>query len=358
MNIKSICKELQLGALYKYEALTSGNINVTYCVFTKDGSELNEYLLQRINKNVFKNPVAVMDNIVKVTEYIAEHKTRSKLCPLCFNKTKDGKSYVVDEEGNYWRARQFLDCVTYDTTDDLKVIEEAGFAFGEFQTLLDGFDASVLYESIPDFHNTEKRINDLKNAIEYSSSKRKEEAAEEIEYVLSNESTAVSLCEMLKRGEIPLRVTHNDTKCNNVVFNKHTHEALAVIDLDTIMPGLTAYDFGDGARSICCTTEEDEADLDKVKFRLDKFEAFTKGYLGKLGHILTENEKKTLGISCYVMTLELASRFLEDYLNGDTYFKINYEKQNLLRTRCQIALAKDIMNKINDINAIVKKYSD
>ena len=162
---------------------------------------------------------------------------------------------------------------------------------------------------------------------------------------------------MHDNGELPLRVTHNDTKCNNVVFNKNTLKALAVIDLDTIMPGLTAYDFGDGARSIACTTEEDEKDLSKVKFDLVKFESFAKGFLSALKTTLTKNELKTLGVSCFVLTIELAARFLEDYLNGDIYFKITYEDQNLYRTKCQIALCKDIYAKLDKINEIIDKYS-
>jgi thiamine kinase-like enzyme len=297
-----------------------------------------------------------MNNIINVTNYVSNKLSTSNLVVLSFNTTEEGKPYVVDELGNFWRARQYLDCITFDTTDNLQIIEEAGSAFGEFQFLLDGFDASTLFESIPNFHNTRKRIENLERAIAYSKGDRKSICFEEIGYILANKVLACKLCDMLDANELPLRVTHNDTKCNNVIFSKKTNKALAVIDLDTIMPGLTAYDFGDGARSIASTTEEDEADLTKVKLDLDKFERFTKGYLKNLKNSLTQNEIESLGISVYIMTLELASRFLEDYLNGDVYFRTHYGEQNLRRTRCQIALCKDIYKKLDRINEIINKY--
>ncbi len=358
MDLSIICKSLQLeGELSSYEILTNGNINTTYHVVCKKDDKVYEYLLQRINSNVFKDPIGVMQNIAYVTDHIAQNSNVTELNALLFNKTKDGLPYVIDELGNYWRCRQYLDCVSFDITDNLSVIEEAGSAFGDFQYSLQNFDATKLVESIPNFHNTKLRIKNLENAIRLCSAGRKSNCLEEIKYILDNKEVASTLCNLLEEGKLPLRVTHNDTKCNNVIFNKKTLKAMAVIDLDTIMPGLTAYDFGDGARSISCTTEEDEVDLSKVEFNLAKFESFTKGYLRNLHTILTETELNTLGLSCYVMTLELASRFLEDYLNGDIYFKITKENHNLLRAKCQIALCKDIWAKLDKINAIIKKYS-
>ncbi len=358
MDIYTICKSLNLnGELKSYDVITAGNINTTYHVITKRGKANYEYLLQKINKNVFKDPVNVMKNIVNVSNYIANNFKKSYLKVLTFNTTDEGKPYLIDEAGNFWRSREFYDCITFNSTNNLKIIEEAGSAFGEFQYLLDGFDASTLYESIPNFHNTKKRIENLEKAIAYSISERKNHCYEEIGYILANKVIACKLCDMLESGELPLRVTHNDTKCNNVIFDKTTLKALAVIDLDTIMSGLTAYDFGDGARSICSTTEEDEKDLTKVKFNIEKFISFTKGYLKPLKGTLTENEIKTLGLGVYIMTLELASRFLEDYLNGDVYFKTKFSEHNLVRARCQIALCKDIWEKIDEINEIIVKYS-
>lgn len=357
MDINEICSRFNLtGELNEYELLHGGNINTTYKVVCKKGGVPYEYLLQRINKNVFKNPEKIMENIIRVSDYIAEHNRADKLCVLKFN-TVDGVPFLIDESGDFWRCRQFLDCVVFDETDDLSVIEEAGAAFGEFQFLLNGFDASSLYVSIKDFHNTPVRIKNCESAIKYAVGERKQFAESEIKYILENKTRACVLADMLKRGELPLRVTHNDTKCNNVVFNKETLKSLAVIDLDTIMPGLTAYDFGDGARSICASVKEDEKDISKVCFDLKKFDAYAKGYLMRLGKVLTENEIKTLGISVFVLTFELASRFLEDYLNGDTYFKVRYADHNLVRAKNQIALAKDITLKLGEINAVIDKYS-
>ncbi len=357
MNIKAICEKLQLdGDLYKYQILKGGNINTTYHVYCKCGNKINEYLLQRINKNVFKDPVSVMKNIIEVTDYIREHACSNDLASLYFNRCKNGEPYVIDDNGDFWRSRQFLDCICFDATDDLNVIEQAGLAFGQFQYMLDGYDASRLYVSIPDFHNTRKRIDDLLKGATYSFDERRSHCSSEVDYILTNKDKASILVDLLNKGELPLRVTHNDTKCNNVVFSKKTLKPLAVIDLDTIMPGLCGYDFGDGARSICCTTMEDEEDLTKVKFDLEKFNAFTKGYLVYLKNSLTSKELETLPDSIYSMTLELASRFLLDYLNGDTYFKIKHEEHNLVRARCQIALCKDIDKKMPKIREIVQKY--
>lgn len=358
MDIYTICKSLNLkGELKSYDVITAGNINTTYHVVTKSGKSIYEYLLQKINRNVFRDPVNVMKNIVNVSNYIDTKSEQTELKILKYNTADNGDPYLIDEGGNFWRAREYLDCVVFNATNNLKIIEETGAAFGEFQSLLDGFDASTLYESIPNFHNTKKRIDNLEKAIAYSVSARKNNCFEEIGYILANKVIATKLCDMLDDGDLPLRVTHNDTKCNNVIFNKKTLKALAVIDLDTIMSGLSAYDFGDGARSICCTTEEDEVDLSKVSFDLDKFRCFTKGYLSHLKDKLFDNEIKTLGLGVYIMTLELASRFLEDYLNGDIYFKTTSIEHNLIRTRCQIALCKDIWQKMDKINEIILEYS-
>lgn len=357
MDIKNVCERLQLeGVLTNYQIMKGGNINTTYHVFCKNGEKTNEYLLQKINKNVFSNPAKVMKNIVEVTEYINNHLTSSEHASVTYCKCENGDPYMIDENGDFWRARQYLDCVCFDKTDDLFIIEQAGLAFGEFQYMLDGYDSESLYETIPNFHNTRKRINDLEKAYNYSVDVRRNYCKEEVDYILKNKDKASLLCDLLKQGKLPSRVTHNDTKCNNVVFSKTTLRPLAVIDLDTIMPGLCGYDFGDGARSICCTTMEDEKDLSKVAFNLDKFESFTKGYLTYLKSSLTDLEKQTLGDSIYSMTVELASRFLLDYINGDTYFKISYEDHNLVRTRCQLALAKDIDLKMEKIRAIINKY--
>ncbi len=358
MDIIKICNDFSItGEFSHYNVITTGNINTTYKVVTTDENGRHQYLIQKINKNVFSRPDKIMENIMRVNEYIDNLNKTTDLIILHFIKSKNNQPFVIDDDGNFWRACKFFDCDCYNTTDDLQVIEEAGRAFGEFQYLLSDFDASSLYITIPDFHNTKKRIQTLERTIKYALSDRKEESKEEIDYILANKKTGELLCDLLERGELPLRVTHNDTKCNNVIFKKDLKKALAVIDLDTIMPGLCCYDFGDGARSICSMTEEDEVDLTKVGFNLDKFESFTKGYFKYLKNSITQTEKDTFAVSVYIMTLELASRFLQDYLNGDTYFKVSMKKHNLVRTRCQIALCKDIYSKLDKMNEIVKKYT-
>jgi Ser/Thr protein kinase RdoA (MazF antagonist) len=311
---------------------------------------------------VFKDPESVMDNIVRVTHHVRMNVIRKGLSTKRFVlraylAKEDGRPFIIDDHGDYWRCYRFIkNAVTYDVCDDLKIIERAGEAFGRFQNCLEGFDAESLHITIPDFHNTIKRYEALSQAVSEDPCGRVESVREELDAIFGFEKDACELQRLLDNKEIPIRVTHNDTKCNNVVFSKTTLRPLAVIDLDTIMPGLCGYDFGDGARSICCTTMEDEKDLSKVAFNLDKFESFTKGYLTYLKSSLTDLEKQTLGDSIYSMTVELASRFLLDYINGDTYFKISYEDHNLVRTRCQLALAKDIDFKMEKIRAIINKY--
>ncbi len=358
MDIVQICNDFSIkGEFSSYQVINTGNINTTYKVITIDEKGKHQYLFQKINKNVFSRPDNIMENITRINEYIDKQDKESDLIILHFINSKLGKPFVIDEDGNFWRACKFFDCACYNTTDDLSIIEEAGKAFGEFQYLLSGFDASVLHITIPDFHNTKKRIYKLEKTIKYAVSDRKEESQAEIDYILENKKIGEMLVDLLDNNELPLRVTHNDTKCNNVIFSKDTNKALAVIDLDTIMPGLCCYDFGDGARSICSMTEEDETDLSKVAFNLEKFESFTKGYFKYLKNSVTQKEIETFAISVYIMTLELASRFLQDYLNGDTYFKVSMRKHNLVRTRCQIALCKDICKKLDKMNEIVKKYT-
>lgn len=357
MDIFELCQDFCFdGEVLNYDVITAGNINTTYKVIMQSGEKTEQYLLQKINKNVFANPINIMENITSVNAYIDHRHKCEDLFVLHFINAKSGNPYVIDKHGNFWRACKFFDCACFNSPDDLGVIEEAGRAFGQFQFLLNGYDATRLHVTIPDFHNTRKRIQSLEKTIKYASGARKQSAKEEIDYILNHKDLGVKLCELLDEDKLPLRVTHNDTKCNNVIFDKNTLKALAVIDLDTIMPGLCAYDFGDGARSICSTTDEDETDLSLVKFDLERFERFSKGYFKYLKDILNDEEKDTLALSVFVMTLELASRFLQDYLNGDVYFKVTMRNHNLIRTRCQIALCKDILTKLDKMNEIVKKY--
>ncbi len=300
-----------------------------------------------------------MENIVRVTAYIHDNIARKGLSTKRFVlrvfPAKDGKPYMVDESGEYWRCYRFIkNSVTYDTVDDTDIIRRTGEAFGRFQNCLDGFDASSLYITIPDFHNTKKRFSALKDAVEKDVCGRVKNVRKELDKLLSFESEATVLQDLLDREELPVRVTHNDTKCNNVSFDKNTGEALAVLDLDTVMPGAVAHDFGDAIRFIANDVIEDNPDLSKVSLNSEKYTAFAVGFVGEVKESLTPLERETLNDGVFAMTAELAARFLTDYISGDTYFKINYPGHNLDRARNQTALAADIRKKRAVIDGILK----
>lgn len=363
MTIRDICASFDVNGKYvRCEEIGTGNINCTYKVeYVRDG-EKKEYIIQRINKNVFKEPEKVMENIVRVTENIRAQVKENGLDThvfvlRAFRAKESGLPYIIDDCGDYWRCYRFIkNSVTYDTCDDLNIIERAGQAFGKFQNYLNDFDASSLNVTIANFHNTSLRYKAFHKAIEENKCKRVNKVKEEIDKLLEFEEKACLLQKYLDCGEIPLRVTHNDTKCNNVSFDKTTGEALAVLDLDTVMPGAIAHDFGDAIRFVANTVIEDYPDVDEVALDLDKYEAFTKGFIGKVKDVLTEKEKESMNLGVFAMTVELAVRFLTDYLNGDVYFKTKYPGHNVDRARNQIALAQDVLNKKDCINAIIKKY--
>lgn len=344
------------GEYVDYEVLKNGNINKTYKVNFKDKS----YILQNINTYVFKNPEYIMENINGVTKHIydklpADKKERGVLSYLM---AKDGKNYYTDKDGGFWRGYTFVpNSVTYDSFDDPALFEAAGAAFGEFQLLLSDYPAETLKEIIPGFHDTKSRYKKLFETIEKDPVGRVKSVQPEIEFLKKYRPLGESLVDMLDKGELPLRVTHNDTKGNNILFDKDTNETLAVIDLDTVMPGLVAYDFGDAIRYGANFSDEDEPDISKTGLDLVKYEAFTKGFVGKIKDTATENELKTLSLGAVVMTVELAVRFLDDYIDGDKYFKLNYPEHNIVRTRCQIALAKDMIAKRDEMDRIVEKYA-
>ena len=349
------------GEYLSCEVIKSGNINRTYkVVYFRDGEE-KTYIIQRINTFVFKNPVKVMDNISAVTEHIRakikETGVTAKRSVLHYLTAPDGNKYVYDEEGGFWRGYRYIDnSVTYDLCDQLWILEEAGRGFGEFQKYLADFDASQLFESIPDFHNTKKRFDRLFEAADKDELGRVKDVREELDYLRSHYELSCCLCTMLAEGRLPLRVTHNDTKCNNVLFDPDTRKSLAVIDLDTVMPGLCAYDFGDAIRFGANNTDEDDPDVSKIFLDMDKYEAFTRGFICTLGSSLTPTELETMHLGAYVMTAELAARFMLDYLEGDIYFTLNYPEHNLIRTRAQTVLARDMESKLDEMQRIVLKY--
>ena len=341
------------GEFYSYDVITMGNINSTFKVtYILENKALKSYLFQKVNTNVFKNPVEIMENIDRVTSHIRA-KFPSQLS-LHFYHTGDGKNYYVSEKDYFWRVSNFVDSVAYNVTEDLVVIASTGEAFGRFQMQLADFDGSTLHETIKDFHNTKLRLDKLFEDAGIDPVNRAESVAEELAYIASVRDTASKLSIMFENGDLPVRVTHNDTKANNVLFDKITKRPLLVIDLDTVMPGMPMYDFGDAVRFIASTAEEDEPDLNKVYFDTGKFRAFAKGFLGQVKDSLTKKELDNMVLGAFSITVELAARFLDDYITGDKYFKINYPQHNLVRARCQLKLAKDIMRKADELKWIVR----
>ena len=352
-EIQQVCEAFRIrGAFQSCEEIKMGNVNRTYKVnYIRDDGKPKSYIVQRVNTYVFKNPVQVMDNIDLVTEHL--HARAPKKRSLHFHHTADRKTYVFGENG-FWRLFNYIPSNTYNATENLRIIRNAGEAFGEFQTLLSDFDAGRLYETIPDFHNTRKRYEKLVADAQADPMGRLAEARAEYDWLLSVRERACRLTELHEAGELPLRVTHNDTKINNVLFDRETDEALVVIDLDTVMPGLVGHDFGDAIRFAANFVEEDCDEAEKAGVNLNVYWAFAEGFLKKTAATLTDAEVDTLGPSCFALACELATRFLDDYIVGDKYFKVKKPKHNLVRTRCQIALAKDMQRKMNAMTAIVR----
>ena len=341
------------GEIARITQINSGNINQTFRVtyLQPDGTE-KSYLFQKVNTYVFKNPIEVMENIDKVTTHI--YKKRNGVNALHFHHTEDRKNYYFDESTDFfWRVRNYFDSVTFDICEDVQIVYLSGIAFGGFQLDLQDFDAAALHETIAGFHDTRARLDRLFADVEEDCCGRVKEVKEELAYIAEVREEACRLVDMLSKGELPLRVTHNDTKINNVLFDISTNMPLTVIDLDTVMPGLVGYDFGDAIRFSCNTAMEDEPDTSKISIDLDHFRAFTEGFLDRLKSTLTKPEIDTLAPAAFCITIELASRFLDDYLTGDKYFKICYPEHNLVRTRAQLALAKDMQKKMDEMRSIV-----
>ena len=361
-QIQDVCARFQIVGEYKsYEIINSGHINTTYCVYFIRHGEVKDYILQRVNTYVFRDPVGVMENISRVTEYIrAKIKATgrsAKRYVLHYAKTAENEYYTYTDDGGFWRCCLFIDdSLSLTKTDDLRIIEESGRAFGEFQTYLSDFPVEKLHIVIPHFHNTISRYAALQEAIEKNEAGRVAQVQEEIAGYKALEALAIKPYQLQRQGVLPLRVTHNDTKTSNVLFDGDTHEHLCVIDLDTVMPGLVAFDFGDAIRAAASTAAEDEQDLDKVSVDLEKYEAFARGFVVALKEMLTEAEKATLALGALAMTAECGVRFLTDYLNGDKYFRIHYPNQNLARARCHLKLARDMAEKLDTMQKIVDKY--
>lgn len=338
----------------------SGHINKTYIVkFNTPNGEQN-YVLQRVNDNVFKNIDELMRNVFSVTSYlrgiIRGYGGDPDRETLHYIKTKDGHRYYTHSDNSYYRSYVFVrDSISYDTADTPEVFKSSGQAFGRFQRLLADFDVESITETIPHFHDTLWRYeNEFLPAVEQNLSGRLDTCKDEVEFVKSYADVMGRLTSMIKTGELPIRVTHNDTKLNNVMFDKDTKQCICVIDLDTVMPGLALYDFGDSIRFGASSAAEDEKDLDKVYCRLDYFKAYAEGFLSEAGEAFNQAEKDNLAFASLLMTLECGMRFLTDYINGDTYFRTEYPEHNLVRARNQFKLVSDMDNKMDEMEEIIR----
>ena len=329
-----------------------GNVNKTYEVrFRMEDGKNKSFLVQNVNTYAFRKPVELMENIDKVTEHI--RRKQPGKTSLHFHHTRDRKTYIMDGD-DFWRMTNYIPSVTYSASADPMVIRNAGKAFGEFQQQLADFDINQLYETIPFFHNTRKRYAALIASMEADKAGRVCQVREDLDWLLSVQDLACTLTDLQEKGKLPLRVTHNDTKINNVLFSSETNESLVVIDLDTVMPGLVGHDFGDAIRFVANRAAEDCPDYDQVGLDLEVFRWFAEGFLSMTAQTLTEREKETLALSCFCLAAELATRFLADYLDGDLYFNTAYEGHNLVRARSQIALAKDMLTKLPQMEEIVR----
>ncbi len=347
------------GELISCEPYGNGHINRTYLAIYNENGAQKRYIFQKINSKLFDPVEKLMNNIELVTEFNRE-KIRARggdpdRESLTIVKTLSGNTYFKANEDDYYRVYIFIeDTVAYQTVQTPKDFYYSAIAFGNFNNLLAEFDASKLYEILPRFHDTRKRYGDFLKALEEDKLDRAKDCMPEIEFIKARESYYGKIVDMLASGEMPLKVTHNDTKLNNVLLDAKTGEPVAVIDLDTIMPGSICYDFGDSIRFGCNPCEEDEKDLSKVNFRFDLYKVYLEGFLEALGSRISKIEKENLAFGSILMTIECGMRFLADYLSGDTYFKTHREGQNLDRARTQLKLVADMEKVLDEMNALVK----
>ena len=373
-KLTSICRQFRIdGDILVYRWIPAGHINTAYYVAVYNGKEVTQLLVQKINTYVFREPVGMMRNIERITEYIrSSERTMEKRRRLHFRHTAERKNYLVlkngapagddvdfqDESVEFWRVYNYIECSTsFETAGgDPEVLRMSGKAFGKFNKQLKDFDAAQLMESIPHFHDTVYRMNSFFDTVEKDPKGRAAQAVREIAVIRENRDFAGTLCRQIEAGELPIRVTHNDTKTNNILFDKDTLDPLVIIDLDTCMPGLACYDFGDTVRFAACTAEEDQPEGMRLDLRL--FRAYAEGYLSEMKDVLTPAEVESLSTGAAVITLELASRFLGDYLAGDRYFRIEYPEQNLRRAQAQLALFQDMMRHMDDMRQIIREMTE
>ena len=351
------------------EVCQSGHINKTYAITYKtSGGQNKKYILQYVNTNVFPDLPELMINIKKITKYMNQRAIQNDepidRLTITMIDTLDDNPYGIYNKN--WRMEEFIDNTkTYLTTESMEILSEAGKAAGKFQKYLHGFPAEELYEIIPKFHYTPNRVNQLKEALSSKENLEKREerfklAKDTIEFVTDENRLGKTniITNKLENKEIPLRVTHNDTKLSNILFDKDTDKAVCLIDLDTVMPGALAYDFGEGLRTGITTAKEDEQDLSKIYADINRFESYTKGFLSEVKNTITKEELNTLPLGVWMMTYENAIRFLADYLNGDVYFAVdeNIENHNLVRAKAQLELLRQMEEKEEEMKGVIKKY--
>jgi len=357
-NVKSASQQFQIfGEFLSAEPYGSGHINDTYLSTYNVSGTIVRYIHQRVNHNIFKNVPALMENIERVTKHVAAKLESTPDCSrgtLTVIPTRDGKPFHKDAEGNFWRTYLFIEKArTYDAIESPQQAFEAAKAFGCLQSTLADFPAPRLNDTIPDFHNTPKRLAALEAALKADSCNRAKLAKPELNFVMQRKAMTRELLDLNAQGLIPERITHNDTKLNNVMLDDVTGKGICVIDLDTVMPGLALYDFGDMVRTATSPAKEDEKNLSLVTMQMPMFEALARGYLESAGSFLTPSEKSHLAFSGKLITLEIGIRFLTDFLAGDTYFKVHRDGHNLDRCRTQLKLVESIEKQEAAMNKLV-----
>jgi len=360
-DFKEIVQQFLIdGHVCEISPFGTGHINDTYCVVSEQGDVRRRYVLQRINHAIFKDPPKLMENVRRVTDHIRQ-KLQTQDAAMAARQlivvdTEDGTGCYRDAQGNYWRMYNLIEnAVTFDQLETPELAYEAARMFGWFQRMLTDLPGPELHETIPDFHTTPKRYQAFLEVLEQDPCNLAKEARPEIDFVLENASICDVLLGRVDTGEIPVRITHNDTKINNVMLDSDTHKGVCVVDLDTVMPGLSLYDFGDMVRTATSPTEEDETDLSKITMRISMFEMLAKGFAEETHSFLTDTEKKYLAFSGKLITFEQMIRFLGDHLAGDTYYKIHRPGHNLDRARTQMKLIQSMIKQEDAMNAAAEK---
>lgn len=360
-KVKSIVDRFIIsGEIVVVTAVKRGHINDTYIVNCDHNGQPIRYVLQRINHIVFKDPPSMMENITRITEHI-RRKMQAVAPDLASRQltvigTDDGKSFHEDFDGNFWRMYNFIDnSVTYDKLESTDLAREAARMFGWFQRMLTDLPGPLLHDTIPDFHNTPKRFDVFQEVLKADTLNRAKDVNPEIDFLFENSDICYVLTDLADKGHIPARIAHNDTKINNVMLDVKTNKGVCVVDLDTVMPGLSVYDFGDMIRTAANSADEDELDISKVSVDISIFEAIVRGFADETGGFLTAAERGNLVTAGKVITFEQFIRFLMDYLAGDVYYKIHRKDHNLDRSRTQMKLVESITEQEEALNNLVEK---